>query len=151
MKYTETSCQAILPLIEKIRLYLLEKKNVKISDLERIEHFLQNAEHKKITGSLSLVFSSQTRRESDGCVTSLEETVSFSKSGFVIRSFSQEDFYGEYYTNNEFRVDTGNSEKFLSDYVNAAADAIFMILEANNGLLEVVSNKFYTIIPRIKS
>ena len=151
MKYTTTSCKAILPLIEKINSYLLEKKNVKISDLGYIEFFLSNYESRKITGSLSLVFYSQTRRESDGCVTTYQETVHFSNSGFTIRSFSQEDFGGEYYTNNEFRVDADEPEEFLPKYIDGSIEMIFLILEKNDGLLEVSSNKFNMVTPRIKS
>ena len=151
MKYTITSCQAILPLIEKVNTYLLEKKNVKISDLESIEYFLKNSDRRKITGSLSLIFSSKIRRESDRCVTSLQETVYFSESGFGMRIFSDEDFGGDYYTNNEERLSRDNSEEFLSNYVQDSIEMIFMILEQNNGILGVSSNKFNIIIPRMNS
>lgn len=151
MKYTTTSCKAILPLIEKINSYLLEKKNVKISDLGHIEFFLSNSESRKITGSLSLVFYSKTRNESDGCVTTYRETVYFSDSGFTIHSFSQEDFYGEYYTDNEYRISPDDSEEFISSHINNSIEMIFLILEAKNGLLEIFSNKFNMTTPRMKS
>lgn len=41
MKYTPTSCKAILILIEWINSYLLDNKNVKISDLGHIEFFFK--------------------------------------------------------------------------------------------------------------
>lgn len=150
MKYTTTSCKAILPLVEKVNSYLLEKKNVKISDLGSIEFFLKNSDRRKITGSLSLIFSSKTRRESDRCVTSLQETVYFSDSGFGMRIFSSEDFGGDYYRNDEQRLSKDDSEEFLSDYVQDSIKMIFMILEDNDGLLEVSSNKFNMVTPRIK-
>lgn len=151
MKYTITSCKAILPLIEKVNSYLLDNKNVKISDLGHIEFFLKNSESRKITGSLSLIFSSKIRRESDLCVTSLQETVYFNASGFGMRIFSNEDFGGDYYTINEQRLSMDDSEEFLSNYVQDSIEMIFMILEQNNGILEVYSNKFNMVTPRIKT
>jgi len=141
MKYTENACKEILSFILKISDYFLEEKQIIVSDIAELINFLKNPDGKKINGNLILKFSSQNRLE-NGTVIKMEETIRFDKNGFTIKTFSQEDFFGEYNTNNEFRVDEDESEEFLSKYINETMETVFIILEENKGKSEIVTNRF---------
>jgi hypothetical protein len=141
MNYSTKTNPSLKLFCEELSKYLLNEKHIVINDLQKlIEHFASTDEI-NIKGSIEFKIHSKTSAE-NGTVTTLSETVTFSNKGYLIKSFSQEDHFGEYYTNNEFRIGEEETVEHIPEYLQNALKSIMLILIEEKGYFEINNNKF---------
>ena len=141
MNYSNITNPALKVFCEELSKYLFGEKHIVINDLQKLISHFATANENTINGTLEFIIHSKTRAES-GTVTTLSETVTFSAKGYLIKSFSQEDHFGEYYTNNEYRIGEEETEEHISEYLQNALKSIMVILKDENGYFEINNNKF---------
>lgn len=144
MKLTLSSSQIILPLIHNI-VEVIKSKNIILSDIDAIIQYLGNPLEYKINGKLQINLSSKIRRETDGCVFTKSENICFDKNGVEIMNFYQEDYYGEYYTNNYNRLEEIESDSELEGQIKSSINFIEEILIDDRGSVELINSRFYLI------
>jgi len=143
MKYTNKSKNELSSFLTKIESLIQKERKVIISDIKKVQEFLMEEEGNcEIIGELNIMANSEYRREADGTNITLIERLSLNNKGFTINSIYNEGIYGEYYTNNEMRIDEDEDEKFLSNYLNDSYSAIERILVENEGFIEIETNRF---------
>jgi hypothetical protein len=141
MKYSEIAKPALKSFCEDLNSYLTNEKHIILYELKELISCFSLSDTIAIKGALEFKIHSTTRAE-NGTVTTLSETIIFSSKGYTIKSFSQEDHFGEYYTNNEYRINEEEAEEYISSYLKDALNSIFVILKDNNGYFEISNKKF---------
>jgi hemerythrin-like domain-containing protein len=144
MKLTVSSSQIILPLIHNV-VEVIKLKNIILSDLDTIIKYLENFAEYKINGKLEIILSSKVRREADGCVFTKSENICFDKSGVEIMHFYQEDYFGEYYTNLNPRLDEIEFENDLAKQILESLDFCNEIIFQDQGSIKIKNSRFYLI------
>lgn len=141
MKYSNASKQALKEFCEEISTYLSNEKHIVINELKTLINCFSSDSNNSIKGMLVFKISSNERSE-NGTVTTLSETITFSSKGYTIKSYSQEDHFGEYYTNNEFRIGENEAEEDIAGYLKDSLNSIMIILKENAGYFEISNSKF---------
>lgn len=166
MKYSENSLKVALKLVRAISEYLLNEKKIEISDITLLEGYLKQPSNQKLEGKFAITFHSRNRRQ-DGTIDTYSETVSFDKEGFDIFHFSEEDFYGERYTNREYRFsyrgddfedqeadefddhyndfddDHDNDVEYLMNKLASALKSILRIMNEEKGSVRISTHRFF--------
>jgi hypothetical protein len=144
MKYSETNKAALYEFCEAICDYLKNERHVIIDDINKIRYFFSpynNISDCSVKGALEISIKSSTYAD-NGTVTKRSETIVFSENGYFIISNVQEDFFGEYYNNNNYRIGANEDEALIPEILNNALEHIFRLLKVENGILEISKRKF---------
>jgi len=141
MNYSNKTNPTLKLFCEEISKYLFNEKHIILNDLKKLISHFSSSIDRNIKGTLEFKIHSKTTAE-NGTVTTLSETLTFSPKGYLIKSFSQEDHFGEYYTNNEYRIGEDEIEEHIPDYLQNALKSIMIILKEENGFFEFNNNKF---------
>lgn len=142
MNYTQNSYKALESFVTKINNYLLVEMKIEISDLVKLESFFKNPENKAITGSLILKFSSKNELE-DGTTIRLCETYIFESNKYFVKTSSEENFYNEYYSNNDYRIGDDEWEEHIPKLLSDALKEVFSILIDDERKIEICTNHFH--------
>jgi nucleoside-triphosphatase THEP1 len=126
---------------EELYNYLFNEKHIVLTELQKLISHFGTTNKNSIIGTLEFKIHSKTRAE-NGTITTISEIVTFSSKGYLIKSFSQEDHFGEYININEFRIGEVEVEEHISSFLENALKSIMIILKDENGYFEITNNKF---------
>lgn len=130
--------------IKELNAYLLSEKKVKLSDLKNLENFLSAKTKHKLSGRLTLSFTSEVK-EKDGSITKYIEIHIFRKDGFLINSNRN----GEYDYLDTLVKEEEKDNKRVPGYMKQSFDVIWKILKEHKGTIEVTSDAFKVEIKQV--
>lgn len=137
-----TTIQSAELLATAIRDYLRDLRQLNLTDLDALLQYFQQPAAFRIQGTLELTFSAKSRRAQDGMRLSEAETVRFGATGYNIRLHRLEDYYGEYYTINEDRLNDHMSFNELLHTSAASFERLMEIMENPQAKLTVAPHRF---------
>lgn len=151
MIYNNTTRKEFADFLSKIDAFLQVSKKLKLKELNKMETFLKQEENVLgLKGMCTIRFHSRLTKQDIGNVTEAV-TVIINNTGLLIKSFYQEDFYGEYYTNNTDTIGDEEPDEFLGDTLKSVYETIQRISDKPDCFVEFESNKFGIITKRINT
>ncbi len=138
MKYSLISKPELRNFCLKIGQFLLKNKRVELESLENLNLFF--AGDSLVLKHPLVLHCYSKNAKPDGTIVKLSEKIIFQPKDYFIKTFSQEDYFGEYYTNNEYRIGDNEEEGHIEDYLKDAFISIVAILQDDNGRLRISIN-----------